>query len=119
MDFPLEKLPDAIAARADTWTRAALVWQTRPVSPNHGTATIISDFESEAWMGTVIIWATGETEFQSIRLADDRIINKHYDLCGPEDLDRMMTEIATLIADNHIPPGAIEADWVPQGQPNS
>ncbi|MBB4692295.1 hypothetical protein [Paractinoplanes abujensis] len=36
MKFALETLPDAIAAHAETWARAAMTWHTRPVSSHHG-----------------------------------------------------------------------------------
>jgi hypothetical protein len=37
-------------------------------------------FESEAWLGEVLIRITGEAELETIRLADGRWVNKHYDL---------------------------------------
>lgn len=106
----MKTLPVAIAARAGAWTRAAMAWKTRPVSPNHGKALIISEFQSEHWMGDIAVWASGEAEFQSVRLSDNRIINKHYDLTGTADVDRMLDEVTALLTEGRTPPGAVEAD---------
>jgi hypothetical protein len=78
--FPLESLPAAVTARAETWATLGISWRVHPVEPNHGNAVIIGEFESAAWLGDILIWITGEAELETIRLADGRSINKHYDL---------------------------------------
>jgi hypothetical protein len=94
--FPLESLPAAVTARAETWATLGLSWRLHPVEPNHGKAIVIGKFESEAWLGDILIWITGEAELETIRLADDRAINKHYDLTHLADLNVLMDELGAL-----------------------
>jgi hypothetical protein len=77
--FPLESLPAAVTARTETWAALDVVWRVHPINPNHGKSTIISEFESETWLGNILIWISGEAELETIRLTDDRVVNKHYD----------------------------------------
>src|SRR3954447_18500529 len=105
--FPLESLPAAVTARAETWATLGLSWRLHPVEPNHGKAIVIGKFESEAWLGDILIWITGEAQLETIRLADDRAINKHYDLTHLADLNVLMDELGALqdhrVAQDHRP----------------
>ena len=52
-------------------------WHTRPIQPNYGKPVVTVDFESSAWLADVRISVTGEAELATVRLADERIVNKH------------------------------------------
>ena len=78
-----------------------------PVKPNYGKAVVVSRFESTAWMGEVLVWATGEAELSTIRLADELTVNKHYDLLTPADLGAMLDELVALLSSGSIPNSAI------------
>ena len=41
-----------------------------------------------------------------MRLSDDRVVNKHYDLVGVADLDTLIEEVVNSIRDGATPPGA-------------
>ncbi|MBO3749794.1 hypothetical protein J5X84_27245 [Streptosporangiaceae bacterium NEAU-GS5] len=43
----------------------------------------------------------------TIRLTDGRVVNKHYDLVGRDDLDALLDELAELITDNRLPSAAV------------
>lgn len=109
MAFPLEALTAAITARAETWARAGIVWHTRPIDPNHGKAVVVSEFEAATWLGDILIWITGEAELETVRLTDDRTVNKHYDLTSPADLDVLLEELAALLVDDDVPTGTVVA----------
>ncbi|WP_117672578.1 hypothetical protein [Micromonospora sp. MW-13] len=65
MTFPLEALSVAVRARAETWARLGMRWHTHPIQSNYGKA-----------------------ELTTVRLADGRMVNKHYDLESRDDLER-------------------------------
>jgi hypothetical protein len=54
----------------------------------------------------VTIWRSGEADLSTVRLTDDRVVNKHYELAGREDLDRLLDELVRLLADDELPPAA-------------
>ncbi|MFI2664134.1 hypothetical protein [Micromonospora carbonacea] len=107
MTFPLEALPVTVKARAETWARLGMRWHTHPIQPNHGKAVVVSEFESTTWLAAIIIWATGEAELTTVRLADDRMVNKHYELESRDDLERLLDELSALIADDRVPEAAV------------
>ncbi|WP_428963115.1 hypothetical protein [Micromonospora fluostatini] len=107
MTFPLEALPAAVLARTQTWARLGMTWHTRPIEPNHGTPIVISEFESTSWLAAITIWSTGEAELETARLADERIVNKHYDLNTPDDLELLLDDLVALLVDDHIPEAAV------------
>ena len=107
MTFPLEQLVTAVAARAETWTRLGLVWQTGPISPNHGKPAVRSEFQSPSWLAGIMIWSTGETELSTVCLTDDRVVNKHYNLTNVDDLEALLDDLTALVADDRVPTGAI------------
>jgi hypothetical protein len=109
--FPPEALSAAIAARADIWERLALRWQMGQVQPNYGKPVVSAALESAAWLVEVTIWGTGEAELTTIRLADDRIVNKHYDLSSRDDLEGLLDEIVGLLADDTVPRTAVVTRW--------
>jgi hypothetical protein len=105
--FPLEKFATAVAARAETWIRLELAWQTGPISPNYGKPVVRSEFESPSWLAEIMMWSTGETELSTIRLTDDRVVNKHYDLTSVDDLEAVLDDLTALVADDRVPASAI------------
>lgn len=105
--FPLETLATAIGARDETWGRLGLVWHTRPVDPNHGKPVVVSAFESAMWLGDIMIWSTGEAELEAVRLADERMVLKHYDLSTAEDLEVLVDELIGLLAADRVPAAAV------------
>lgn len=109
--FPLEALSAAVTARVETWARLEMRWHTRPIQPNYGKPVVSVEFESSAWLAEVMIWVTGEAELATVRLADDRIVNKHYELAGHGDLEVLLDELAGLLIDDRIPGAAVVAQW--------
>jgi hypothetical protein len=107
--FPLEALSAAVTARVETWARLEMRWQTGPIQPNHGRPVVSVGFESSAWLAEVMIWASGEAELSTVRLADDRIVNKHYELTGLGDLEVVLDELVGLLVDDKIPGAAVVA----------
>jgi hypothetical protein len=107
IEFPLTDLPTAIAARAQDWARAGIAWRLRPTASEYEKSVIISEFESDDWLGDIMIWVTGEAELQTVRLRDDRIVNKHYDLSGRADLEALLAELVALLLDDELPAAAV------------
>jgi hypothetical protein len=48
------------------------------------------EFESSAWLAEVMIWVTGEAELATVRLVDEGIVNKHYELVCNGDLEVLL-----------------------------
>ncbi len=109
MTFPLEALSAAVSARAETWARLGLVWRTRPIDPNHDKPVVVGEFESATWIGDILVWITGEAELETVRLIDDRMVNKHYDLTGRADLEVLLDELVALLIDDRVPAAAVVA----------
>jgi hypothetical protein len=107
--FPLAALSAAVTARVEIWVRLEMRWHTRPIQPNYGKPFVRVDFESSAWLAEIMIWVTGEAELATVRLADDRIVNKHYELAGHGDLEVMLDELVDLLVDDRIPGAAVVA----------
>ena len=107
MIFPLECLAEAIDGRAETWARLGFEWQH---SPGNGWSVV----ESPDWMVHLAVWKTGETELSTIRLADDRGVNKHYDLTGPADLGRVLDDLVALIEHDRVPEAAVVYHYDPR-----
>jgi hypothetical protein len=108
---PLEALPAAVTARVETWARLEMRWHMRPIHPNYGKPVVSVEFESSAWLAEIMIWVTGEAELATVRLADDRIVNKRYELAGHGDLEVLLDELVGLLVDGRIPGAAVVAQW--------
>nr|BFE71969.1 hypothetical protein GCM10020092_052700 [Actinoplanes digitatis] len=106
VNFPLDALGLAVSARAETWERLGLEWRIRPVAPNHGKPVVVSEFESATWLGSVLIWISGEAELDAVRVSDDRAISKHYDLTGLDDLEVLLGELGALLTASRVPDAA-------------
>jgi hypothetical protein len=109
--FPLEALSAAVTAHVETWARLEMRWHTRPIQPNYGKPVVSVEFESSAWLAEIMIWVTGEAELATVRLADDRIVNKHYELADHGDLEVLLDELVGLLVDDRIPGAAVVAQW--------
>ena len=107
--FPLEALSAAVTARVETWARLEMRWHTRPIQPNYGKPVASVELESSAWLVGVIIWVTGEAELETVRPADGRIVNKHYELASRGDLEVLLDELVDLLVDDRIPGAAVVA----------
>jgi hypothetical protein len=107
--FPLEVLSAAVAARAETWAHLEMRWHTRPIQPNYGKPVVSVEFESSAWLAEVMIWGTGEGELATVRLPDDRFVNKHYELASHSDLEDLLDEFVGLLVHDTIPAAAVVA----------
>jgi len=77
-------------------------WHTGPTQPNYGKPVVTVEFESSAWHAEVMIWGTGEGELATLRLADDRIVNKHYELASNSDLEEVLDELVGLLIDDTV-----------------
>jgi hypothetical protein len=107
----LEELIPAVQERASAWAALELRHHVRPVNPNHGKPVTGVEFESAVWLVEVTIWSTGEADLSTIRLADDRVVNKHYELADREDLDELLDELVRLLAEDELPPSAFVFQW--------
>ncbi|MDG4780058.1 DUF6308 family protein [Micromonospora sp. WMMD961] len=74
-------------------------------------ALIADDNGSSAWLAQVTIWLSGEADLDTVRLADDRIVNKHYELTGHDDLEVTLDEFIGLLIGARIPGAAFVAQW--------
>lgn len=54
-----------------------------------------------------MIWNSGEAELETIRLTDDRIVNKRHDLTSRDDLSVLLDELVRLLAQDQVPDAAI------------
>lgn len=106
MTFDLTLLRPGVRLRSEAWDSLGLNWTVGPIHPNHGKPVTSADFESAEWLAQITIWETGETELETVRKVDGRVVNKHYDLDGVTDLDTVVTEFLRLVRDGDLPPGA-------------
>lgn len=107
MSFPLEVLASAVQRRTGTWAALGLQVSSTPIVPNHGKACTSFALESPDWLIEVVVWVSGEAELSTIRRADARIVNKHYDLTGPADLEVLLDELVGPLARDRIPDAAV------------
>ena len=103
----LKLLKRAIDARTAIWAGLNMDWIVRPVVANYGKPVVRAEFESESWIGDVMIWISGDAELVTIRFPDNFMVNKHYDLHSSQDLYMMIDELATLLSSGTIPASAI------------
>ncbi|MFG1611063.1 hypothetical protein [Actinoplanes sp. NPDC049265] len=111
MVFPLEELEPAVRERASTWAALELRQNVRPVHPNHGKPVTGVEFESSIWLVEVTIWSSGEADVSTVRLTDDRVVNKHYELADRSGLDRLLDELVQLLVEDELPPTAFVFQW--------
>jgi hypothetical protein len=126
--FPLQILASAVEQRAETWAGLGISRRAFPIQPNHGKSVVRIELESAAWLAQIMIWNSGEAELETIRLADDRIVNKHYDLVGSDDLDLLLDELVRLLIQDQVPEAAVtfyapgsptrQGDTVPSTSPD-
>jgi hypothetical protein len=107
VSFPLQVLASVVDEHVETWARLAMSWRTFPVQPNHGKPVVRAELESAAWIVQIMIWSTGEAELETIRLTDDRLVNKHYDLTSRNDLEVLLDELVRLLVHDETPDAAI------------
>jgi hypothetical protein len=50
---------------------------------------------------------SGEAELETIRLTDDRSVNKHYDLTSRHDLNVLLDELIRLLVQHEVPDAAV------------
>lgn len=105
--FPLPILAPAVEQRSETWTRLEMSRRMFPIQPNHGKSVVRVELESAAWLVQIMIWNSGEAELETIRLTDDRIVNKHYDLTSREDLSVLLDELVRLLVQDQVPNAAV------------
>ena len=69
------------------------------------------EFESAVCLVEVTIWSSGEADLSTVRLTDDRVVNKHYELADRTDLDALLDELVRLLSDDELPPEAFVFQW--------
>lgn len=106
MAFDLAAFGPRVREHAGEWDALGLEWRVGPIHPNYGKAVTGATFQNVEWIAEITVWDTGETELETVRLRDDQIINKHYDLGTIGDLDTMIDELLGLIRDGDTPPDA-------------
>ena len=82
-----------------------------PIDPNRGKPVTGAEFESAHWLAEVTVWSSGEAELSTLRLNDDRVVNKHYDLADREGLDGLLDELVRLLVDDELPPSSFLFRW--------
>jgi hypothetical protein len=107
MAFPLETLSPAVGERAEIWTGLDMSWRALPIQPNYGKPVVSVQLESAAWLVDIMIWSSGEAELATIRMTDDRIVNKHYDLADRDDLALLLDELVSLLVNDQVPGDAV------------
>lgn len=107
MTFPLQILAPAVEQRSQTWARLKMTRRMFPIHPNHGKPVVRVELESAAWLVQIMIWHSGEAELETIRLTDDRIVNKHYDLTSSDDLGVLLDELVRLLVQDQVPDAAV------------
>ena len=105
--FPLQILASAVEERDETWERLNMSRRAFPIQPNHGKPFVRVELESRAWLVQIMIWSSGEAELETIRLTDDRIVNKHYDLTNRDDLNVLLNELVRLLVQDEAPDAAV------------
>ncbi|MCO8274278.1 hypothetical protein M1L60_27125 [Actinoplanes sp. TRM 88003] len=116
MTFPVGALALAVEERADVWAALGLRPVVLPVAPNYRKAMAGVQFESAEWLSEILVWTSGETELETLRLSDDRMVEKHYDLAEPRDLAVVVDELIGLLTRDTIPAdAAVFPDyWAPR-----
>jgi hypothetical protein len=104
--FPLQILAPAVEERAETWARMEMSRRAFPIQPNHGKPVVRVELASAAWLVQIMIWNSGEAELETIRLSDDRIVNKHYGLTSRDDLSVLLDELVWLLVQG-VPDAAV------------
>jgi len=100
-------LAPAVEERTETWARLDMSRRAFPIQPNHGKPVVRVELESRAWLVQIMIWSSGEAELETIRLSDDRIVNKHYDLTSRDDLNVLLDELVRLLVQDEVPDAAV------------
>jgi hypothetical protein len=107
MAIDLSAFERTVKAHSSTWEALGVAYVVHPVSPNHGKPVVWADFEGAGHLATVISWVSGETELESARVADGRIVNRHYELGSSSDLEVVLDDFARLLRDGTIPKGSV------------
>lgn len=90
--FDLTGVAERIRGHAAEWQSLSLGWTHSEISPNYGKATTQAKFEGAGWLGAISVWATGETDLETVRTSDGLGVNKHYDLADPAELEDVLSE---------------------------
>ena len=111
--FPLKILAPAVEERAETCDGLEMSRRAFPIHPNHSKPVVRVELASAAWLVQIMIWNSGEAELETIRLTDDRIVNKHYDLTDRDDLIVLLDELVRLLVRDQVPDAAVTfyASW--------
>jgi hypothetical protein len=105
--YPLQILAPVVEERAETWATLDMSRRAFPIQPNHGKPVVRAELECAAWLVQIMIWNSGEAELETIRLTDDRIVNKHYDLTSRDDLNALLDELVRLLIQDELPGAAV------------
>ncbi|GAB7051332.1 hypothetical protein JCM9534A_64580 [Catenuloplanes indicus JCM 9534] len=81
--------------------------------PDHGKPVVVSEFESAAWLGSLLIRISREAELDALRISDEHAVSKHYDLTGPDDLKVLLGELDALLTAGRVPGSAVVQRGVP------
>jgi hypothetical protein len=105
----LNALAAGIHEREEDWNVLGVAWDVGPIHTNYGKPATAAAFESADVQGEILLWTTGESELESIRLSDGRVVNKHYDLGSASDLGTVLADLIALIRDGAAPADAVIA----------
>jgi hypothetical protein len=105
VDFDLNLLAPAFAARAADWENLGVVCG----APSEPSATVKPAsqivLESYGHLADFVLWTSGEAEGTVIRLSDGRRMVKVYQLHTAADLDSAVDDLVWFVRSDRVPAG--------------
>ncbi len=106
MTLDLSEFAPRIRARGDNWTDLDVEVTFKPISSGLSKNSTAAGFESREWLVSVVIWESGELEFDAGRMSDGWVVLKHHDLDAMSQLERVLDDVVALVQDGHAPADA-------------
>jgi hypothetical protein len=105
--FDINVFEPSMRAHAAEWASLGLAWAVGPIHDEYSKAQTMATFEGGGLFAKILVWDTGEAELETVRTADGRIVNKHYELASVADLDVIAAELIALARDGAVPSDAV------------
>jgi hypothetical protein len=107
MTLDLNEFAPRIRARGDNWTDLDVEVTFKPISSGLSKNSTAAEFVSREWLVSVVIWESGELEFDAGRISDVWVVLKHHDLDAMSELERVLDDVVALVRDGHSPADAL------------
>lgn len=107
MALDLSELAPRIRARGDSWTDLDVEVTLKSISSGLSKNSTAAGFESREWLVSVVIWESGELEFDAGRVSDGWVVLKHHDLDAMSQLEVVLDDVVALVRDGHAPADAL------------